>query len=104
MSRRRLAALLAVLAATAVIPARAETVVVTVVNMAFSPAKISAKVGDTVEWVNKDPFVHTATVKGGFDLPLPVKASGRIVLDKAGSFAYFCRYHPNMKGQITVAK
>lgn len=83
--------------------AQAETITVTVNKMAFSPAKISAKVGDTIEWVNKDTFAHTATVKGGFEVMLPVKKSGSITVDKAGTIDYICRFHPNMKGQIAVS-
>ncbi|PLP57218.1 amicyanin [Mesorhizobium loti] len=83
--------------------ARAETITVTIEKMAFSPAEISASVGDTVQWVNKDTFAHTATVKGEWEVMFPVAKSGSIVLDKAGTLAYFCRFHPNMKGRITVS-
>lgn len=92
-----------VVLAMGAVSAQAETITVTVDKMAFSPAEINAKVGDTVEWVNKDAFAHTATVKGGWEVMLPVKKSGSIVLDKAGTIDYICRFHPNMKGQITVA-
>jgi len=81
----------------------AATIEITIDKMAFSPAAIEAKVGDTIEWINKDAFVHTATVKGGWEVMLPVKKSGSIVVDKAGTFDYYCRLHPNMKGRITVA-
>lgn len=83
--------------------ASAKTITVTVDKMAFSPAEISARVGDTIEWVNKDAFAHTATVKGGWEVMLPVKKSGSVVLDKAGTVDYICRFHPNMKGTISVA-
>lgn len=86
----------------AALPAQAETIRVVVDKMAFSPAEITAKVGDTIEWVNKDSFAHTATVKGGWEVMLPVKKSGSIVLDKAQSIDYYCRFHPNMKGHITI--
>ena len=93
----------AVLLAMGAVAAQAETITVTVDKMAFSPADINAKVGDTIEWVNKDTFAHTATVKGGWEVMLPVKKSGSMVVDKAGTIAYICRFHPNMKGTITVA-
>ena len=82
--------------------APAATIEVTIEKMAFSPAEIDAKVGDTIEWVNKDAFVHTATVKGIWDIQLPVRKSGSVVVDRAGAFDYYCRFHPNMKGRITV--
>lgn len=83
--------------------AQAATIEVTIDKMAFSPAAIEAKVGDTIEWTNKDAFVHTATAKGGFEVMLPVKKSGSVTVDKAGTFDYYCRLHPNMKGRVTVA-
>jgi plastocyanin len=83
--------------------AQSATIEVTIEKMAFSPAEVEVKIGDTIEWVNKDAFVHTASVKGGWDVQLPVKTSGSIVVDKAGTLDYYCRFHPNMKGRITVA-
>jgi hypothetical protein len=56
-----------------------------------------------IEWVNNDTFAHTATVKGGFEIMLPPKKSGSVVLEKAGTVDYYCRFHPNMKGRVMVA-
>ncbi len=94
---------LALALAASVAAAQPKTITVTVDKMAFSPATIEAKVGDTVEWVNKDAFAHTATVKGGWEVMLPIKKSGSVTVDKAGTIDYFCRFHPNMKGTINVA-
>jgi plastocyanin len=82
----------------------AETIEITMENLVISPAVSSAKVGDTVEWVNKDVFEHTATARGGdWDVNLPSKKSGTLVLKKAGTIDYYCRFHPNMKATLTVA-
>jgi plastocyanin len=83
--------------------AQAETIQVTIDKMVFSPADIEAKAGDTIEWVNNDILAHTATVKGGFDVMLPPKKSASLVMEKAGTIDYYCRFHPNMKGRITVS-
>ena len=99
----RLLALTALALAMVAASARAETVTVTVDKMVFSPAVVKARVGDTIEWVNKDTFAHTATVKGGWEVMLPVKKSGSITVDTAGTIDYICRFHPNMKGQIVVS-
>ena len=57
---------------------------------------------DTIEWVNKDLFAHTATATNGdFDVTLP-KKSGTLVLKKAGSVDYYCRFHPNMKAKLKI--
>jgi plastocyanin len=103
LSKRHLWVPVAVALAAGAVSARAETITVTVAKMAFSPAEIEAKVGDTIEWVNKDMFAHTATVKGAWEVMLPVKKSGSITVDKPGTVDYFCRFHPNMKGRITVS-
>ncbi|MDX8534255.1 cupredoxin family copper-binding protein [Mesorhizobium sp. VK25A] len=93
-------ALASVLIAT---PALAATIEVTIDKMVFLPASVQAKVGDTIEWTNKDILAHTATVKGGWDVTIPAKSKGKVMLKAAGSVDYFCRFHPNMKGHVDVA-
>ena len=84
-------------------PALAATIEVTIDKLVFSPASLQAKVGDTIEWTNKDVLAHTATVKGGWDVMIPAKSKGKVTLKAAGAVDYFCRFHPNMKGHIEVA-
>lgn len=83
-------------------PAHAETIQVVVDKLVFSPAEVNARVGDTIEWVNKDVLAHTATVKGDWDVMIPPKKNATFVIKKAGSVEYYCRFHPNMKGRITA--
>jgi len=95
---------LAVVLLSIVVLARAATIQITMDNLVVSPAETSAKVGDTIEWINKDVFAHTATAKSGdFDVMLPPKKSATLVLKKAGTVDYYCRYHPNMKATLKVA-
>jgi plastocyanin len=97
-------AIVAGLVSGASIPALAATVQISMDKLEIAPAEVSARVGDTIEWVNKDPFAHTATAKDGdWDVMLPPKTSGSLVLKKAGTFDYYCRFHPNMKATLTVA-
>jgi plastocyanin len=84
-------------------PAFADTVTVTIDKLVFSPAEISVKAGDTVEWVNKDAFAHTATVKGGWEVTIPPNKTAGRAMTAEDTVDYFCRFHPNMKGKITVA-
>lgn len=93
---------IAVAVMLAAAPARAETIRIVIDRLAFSPAEVEARVGDTIEWANSDKFAHTATLKGGWEVMLPVGQSGRLVLEEAGTFDYFCRFHPNMKGRLVV--
>lgn len=84
--------------------ALAETIQIVMENLEVSPVVASAKVGDTIEWVNKDVFDHTATARNGdWDVRLPAKKNGTVVLKKAGTVDYYCRFHPNMKATLTVA-
>jgi plastocyanin len=46
---------------------------------------------------------HTATSKGSFDVVIPAGKSGSTVIKGDGAAEYYCRYHPNMKGQIEVS-
>src|SRR3954447_10310081 len=105
MSPRRTALIATALALGAMaVPAHAETIQVVMENLVVSPAEVSAKVGDTVEWINKDVFVHTATARNGdFDVTMPAKKTITSVMKKAGTVEYYCRYHPNMKATLTIA-
>jgi len=88
----------------ACVPAHAATIQINMENMDISPAMVAAKVGDTIEWINKDVLMHSATARNGdFDVNLPPKQTGKVVLQKAGTVDYYCRYHPNMKASIEIA-
>jgi len=85
------------------VSAHAATIQITMDNLVISPADVSARVGDTIEWINKDVFAHTATARtGDWDVSLPPKQSATLVLKKAGTVDYFCRFHPNMRATLTV--
>lgn len=95
--------LLSIALVSTVVPADAATIEITMENLAIAPAEVSAKVGDTVEWINKDVFVHSATADNGdFDVNLPARKAASFVLRKAGTIHYYCRYHPNMKATLKV--
>ena len=100
--RLMIAALALALGATAV-PAHAATIQIVMENLVISPAEASARVGDTIELVNKDVLVHTATAKNGdFDVTMPPKKTVTYVLKKPGTVDYFCRFHPNMKATLKI--
>ncbi|PRD54940.1 cupredoxin domain-containing protein [Phyllobacterium myrsinacearum] len=84
------------------IAARAETIRVTIEKMVFTPAVITAKVGDRIEWINKDIVDHTATVKGRWDVVISSGKAVTLQLERAESVDFYCRFHPNMKGRVTV--
>ena len=85
-------------------PAQTATIQITSTDLVFAPAEVSARVGDTIEWINKDVFAHTATARDGdFDVMMPPKRTVTSVLKKAGTIEYYCRFHPNMKAVLTIA-
>jgi plastocyanin len=86
------------------VSAHAATIQITMENLVIAPAEATAKVGDTIELINKDIFAHTATARNGdFDVMMPPKKTVTYVLKKAGAIEYYCRFHPNMKAVLTVA-
>jgi plastocyanin len=79
-------------------------VTVDIKDFAFSPADVSASVGQSIGWTNGDSAPHTATLDdGSCDTGnLSQGATGLLVFNEAGTFPYHCNVHPNMKGTITI--
>jgi plastocyanin len=76
---------------------------VTIEAVAFKPDDLTIKPGDTVVWVNKDPFPHTATSKPAFDSKdIAAAKTWTFKSTQAGEFPYTCTYHPTMKGVLRV--
>lgn len=98
-----LSAIAAMMLGAGLAVALADTIQVTIDKLVFAPVDISAKVGDTIEWVNKDAFAHTATVKGGWEVMIPPKATAKMVVQKEEAVEFYCRFHPNMKGHFTAS-
>jgi len=98
MGRALLLALLAV-----PVLAAAETHVVAIEGMAFPPATLTVKRGDTVTWRNQDLVPHTVTAKGRFDSgEIAAGRSWSWVATAPGTYEYVCAYHPGMRAAIVV--
>jgi plastocyanin len=77
---------------------------VTMANMSYGQLPKGLKVGDTVTFVNRDTVPHTVTARDrSFDLRLAAGKSASLTLHKAGAFAFYCTYHPMMRGTLSVA-
>lgn len=77
----------------------------TIVDYTYKPAAITVAPGATVSFSNEDSTAHTATSKdsGLFDTDaIQPGKSGAVTLEKAGTFTYYCVFHPFMKGTIVV--
>jgi plastocyanin len=85
--------------------ARAETIQIRIEKLVFAPPQVTAHVGDTIEWVNADFIAHTATARNdAWDILIPPNATKSVVLKADGTVDYYCKFHPNMTGQVTIAK
>lgn len=84
--------------------ARSATHIVIIEGTRFAPETLTARPGDTVVWINNDPFPHTATaLNGGFDSKnIAPNKSWRYKTKKSGVFPYFCTLHPMMKATLRV--
>jgi plastocyanin len=72
--------------------------------LAFSPASVTVKVGETVTWTNKDSTTHTVTAdKGEFSSdPLSKGTTFTATFTTAGTYTYHCSIHPTMTGTVIV--
>jgi len=86
---------------------------VTVIDNNFRPKKSTAKVGDTVTFVNKGKNDHNVLPKSGTDWGTDVNGlkpgeSYSYVFSKPGVYPYYCSIHGTTKvgmvGTITVAE
>jgi YVTN family beta-propeller protein len=77
---------------------------VSIAGFAFGPRAITVKAGDGVAWSNDDGSPHTVTFRdgsAGAKSLSPGEAFSRM-FDKAGTYEYFCSFHPYMTGSVTV--
>jgi plastocyanin len=83
---------------------RAAQHTVTMEGVQYSPAELTVRRGDTVVWVNKDPFPHTATAddKSFNSGSIAVNGTWKYVATKDGVHSFTCNFHPTMKGKLTV--
>jgi plastocyanin len=77
---------------------------VDVANFAFAPAALTVQAGDTVTWTNRDDVSHTVSAdndafdSGAFGHGMTFQ----LTAGPPGTYTYFCRIHPFMKGTLTV--
>jgi len=95
---------------TAVAPANAVQVVIPSDNgypfSQFTPQVITVVIGvnNTVTWTNQDVLVHNILTASGLFASgdLATGASYTFTFTQAGTFPYYCSYHPNHAGVIIV--
>lgn len=77
---------------------------ITIEGNAFRPDDLTVDRGDTVVWVNRDFYPHTATdSEGRFDSgTIPANGSWSLAAEAAGELRYVCTLHPTMKATLRV--
>jgi len=96
-------AALASLALASAAPA-GQSYTVTMANMGYGRIPTGLKVGDSVVWVNHDTVLHTVTARDhSFDLRIAPGKSATLTLQKSGNIAFYCIFHAQMRGTLTVA-
>ncbi len=75
-------------------------------NFAFIPANVEVPVGTRLTWSNDDDVPHTIVcTDAGLAIkspPLDTDQKYTTVLEKPGTYRYFCSLHPHMTGTIVV--
>jgi plastocyanin len=74
-------------------------------DFAFAPKELTVLAGARIVWTNRDDEPHTVVSAAGTFKPsqaLDTDDSFATVLDKPGTYAYFCGIHPMMVGKIVV--
>jgi plastocyanin len=76
-------------------------------GFAFSPNALKIKVGTTVRWTNLDSDPHTVNSTAGGPLTsglLFTNDAYSFTFKTAGTFAYICTIHTEMRASITVTR
>lgn len=84
-----------------------QTVEVTIRNYAYAPAEVQIRAGDRVRWVNREKRTSHSILfpdEGGLESErLFPDESWERQFAKAGTYAYTCGPHPEMKGRVIVS-
>jgi plastocyanin len=76
---------------------------VEIANGCFDPTTLRVDPGDSVTFVNLDPYVHNVSAIGWGHLnDLYEGDSFQVTFDEAGVYPFACQYHPAMVGAIVV--
>lgn len=85
-----------------------QTVEVSIVNYTFTPPEVSIRVGDTVQWINREKRTSHSVVfsqEGGRESErLFPEESWQRQFTQPGQYPYHCGPHPEMKGLVVVSE
>jgi len=82
-------------------------VTVSLHSLTFSPATVTAHVGQRVHWVNNDNLIHNVIAEDGSTFQSPNFGPGgsyTYTATVAGTYQYTCSIHPDMMATLVVVK
>jgi plastocyanin len=83
--------------------ATAPSFTVVIEHYGFSPKQLVVPQGAVIRWTNRDGVRHDATALGLWTTGLIKPGdTGSVTASKAGTFAYKCSFHPDMRATIVV--
>jgi len=78
---------------------------VEIVNSEYRPQHMHVRLGDTVEWVNRDTSLHTvSSFTDVFDKELEKDEVYSFTFGRPGIYNYYSKPHPYMKGTLSVVQ
>lgn len=75
---------------------------VSITDSGFTPAEVSIRAGQTIAWTNDGTTQHTVTWGDVDSGGIAQGDTYSHTFEQAGTYDYFCRYHPSQKGTVTV--
>ncbi|HET8732203.1 MAG TPA: cupredoxin domain-containing protein [Anaeromyxobacteraceae bacterium] len=102
--------LLSLLAAAALVPARAalaedaRPAEIRIAQHRYEPRVITVSAGTTLRWVNEDEDPHTVTADGGAfaSRGIDVHEAFTFTFSTPGTYRYHCALHPDMTARVVV--
>lgn len=84
--------------------ADAKTITIKMKRIAFTPPRVTVRVGQTVRWVNAEDVDHNVDSKAFHSKTFRLGGSFEYTTEKPGTIAYICTVHPFMKGKLVVTR
>ena len=89
-------------------PAAAAASTIRIADFVYEPDPVTVKAGVKITVENTDKAPHTVTQEGAkptFDSDTVLGGkNGSVTFSKAGTYKYFCQFHPTMKGTVVVTR
>lgn len=101
---KRLTVLIALVLIVATAPAARAGQIVNIASFSFSPASLTADLGDSITFSNTAAIGHTSTSDDGFwnTGTITAGSSEDLTFSASGRFAYHCAIHPSMTAVVIV--